>query len=102
MTPEFLQHDDNVRLFAELLSVADAHGLYNPVQTELFMLLIQYKRLVDGFVVCYDKVASGPAFADHDQRKAVAAHFRQTASNGEEITPRVAQFIEYLASMIEG
>ena len=101
MSPEFLLHDDNVILFAELLSAADANGLYNSVQAELFMLLIEYKRLIDGFAKCRESVAAASPALDMDQRKAVASRFKQACMNDEEITPRVAQFIDYLAGMIE-
>ena len=101
MSPEFLLHDDNVSLFAELLSVADANGLYNSVQAELFMLLIEYKRLIEGFAKCRERIAAASPSLDMDQRKALAARFKHACMDGEEITPRLAQFIDYLADMIE-
>ena len=101
ITPEFLLHDDTVMHYAELLSLASEHGLYNVVKADLSLLFIEYERLIQHFVVCFDKIASAKPLLDRKSREAIAVQYRRAAMNGQEITPRVAQFIDYLAGMLE-
>ena len=100
--PEYLAKDDTVRLYGELLSACAKHGLANPVQSELFLFLVEFKSLIDAFAVAYEASRVPGSAVDKNHRGRIAAGFRKNALDGNGIKPRYAAFVDYLSDLIEG
>ena len=96
-----LSNDATLRVYASILESAKACGLYNVVGNELFLMLTEYKGLIDAFRVTLEQLDASPVPINSDRRHAVADSFRKNALERNGVIPRISAFIDYLADCIQ-
>ena len=81
-----LSNDATLRVYASILESAKACGLYNVVGNELFLMLTEYKGMIDAFRVTLEQLEASPT--DRRARVLRADRVEERREGGEVVGDR--------------
>ena len=101
LSPEYVSSSDTLKMYAQLLSTADAEIGANEVDASLFLMLVELHALVRSYSVARKRLDTFPDKTDPNVRRRVADDFRIRLKQSEGITKHVSDLIDYLADSLK-
>ena len=101
--PEYQRDSSLMHHLADLLVLAQSEGLLDVVDTELFLIIAEYIKLLGAFADVRKGLSlNGVNSVDADVRKRAADDFRKKAAGCDAIHVQLSRFIDYCAELIAG